>query len=418
MKRFIAVLVVAMLLVSMIGIMTASAASAKVSFSGPKEVQAGKTYTISYTLKVSGAAAANANISVGGVFETVSGGDNLFHDTVPNNTSKSYKGSVKVKVASGAQPGDKGTISVSGGYSFVDEAYNESSGGVSGGYSATVVTQLSSTPKPETEGGEPKATREPSEWEKLADSVGQMPEGDKLMVDITGSTKIPASLLSALKEKQGILELNFGSYSCLINGASLNIAEDLKELDLSLSMEKDEALSAVSGGQDVYQLHFAHSGQLPGPITYRIKAEGSNPGDTLYLYYYYGQAGVLEGKQIAVVDEEGYVNFTIVHCSSYVVTGGLIEGAMGALNAENPEKDQLIASLEARVIELETELAAAKEAAADVETPVVAEAPAQPVQTGLPIEVLVAVSLGAVLIAVFITMLACKAGPFKRGRHA
>ena len=415
MKRFTAILIVAMLLVSMVGIMTASAASAKVSFSGPKEIQAGKTYTISYTLKTSGVAAANANISVGGVFEVVSSGENLFHDSIPNNTSKSYKSSVKVRVASGAQPGDKGTISVSGDYSVLDEAGGVNTGGVSGGYSATVVTQLSSTPKPESDG--PKETRAPTEWELLKGSIEQMPEGDKLMLEVKESTKIPASLLTALKEKQGVLELNFGSYSCLINGASLNIAEDLKELDLSLSMEKDEALSAASGGQDVYQLHFAHSGQLPGPITYRIKAEGGNPGDTLYLYYYYNQAGVLEGKQIAVVDDEGFVSFTIYHCSSYVVTGGLIEGAAGALNAENPEKDQLIASLEARVGELEAELSAAQ-AAADVETPVVAEPPAQPVQTGLPIEVLVAAALGAALIAVFITMLACKAGPFKRGRHA
>ena len=164
MKRFTAILIVAMLLVSMVGIMTASAASAKVSFSGPKEIQAGKTYTISYTLKTSGVAAANANISVGGVFEVVSSGENLFHDSIPNNTSKSYKSSVKVRVASGAQPGDKGTISVSGDYSVLDEAGGVNTGGVSGGYSATVVTQLSSTPKPESDG--PKETRAPTRSEE------------------------------------------------------------------------------------------------------------------------------------------------------------------------------------------------------------------------------------------------------------
>ncbi len=86
--------------------------SASVTFSGAANVAQGQTFTYSYTLNVKGASTANANIAVGGVFEKVSGGTNLFYDTIPNNTTGSVSGSITVKVKSTAKPGDVGTIFV------------------------------------------------------------------------------------------------------------------------------------------------------------------------------------------------------------------------------------------------------------------------------------------------------------------
>ena len=112
-KKLISMILVAVILISLFGITPAFAAgSALVTFSGSTVVLRGQTYTITYTLHVNGACAANANISVGGAFEKVSGGDNLFYDTIPQNTSGTKSGTVTVRVKSNAPIGATGTISV------------------------------------------------------------------------------------------------------------------------------------------------------------------------------------------------------------------------------------------------------------------------------------------------------------------
>ncbi len=104
--------------------------------------------------------------------------------------------------------------------------------------------------------------------------------------------------------------------------------DDFDGLDVGFSMEKDEALSANFDGKDVFQLHFNHSGELPCPLIYKVKAEGYSSGDELYLYYKYDSSGVIEAKQKVIVDSEGYITFQIYHCSSYVLTDEIIEGAV------------------------------------------------------------------------------------------
>ncbi|MEZ4358065.1 MAG: hypothetical protein R2876_05500 [Eubacteriales bacterium] len=74
-------------------------------------------------------------------------------------------------------------------------------------------------------------------------------------------------------------------------------------------MVKDELLSQAAGGFDVYQLNFNYHGELPGIFSYTFYASENEPGDTLYLYYSYKQAGIIEGMQSAVVDARWLCDF-------------------------------------------------------------------------------------------------------------
>jgi hypothetical protein len=67
MKKFLPLLLAAVLAVSMLGITTVSAASATVSFKGSSTVVAGGTYTYSIYVNLSGAFGAMGNISCSGV---------------------------------------------------------------------------------------------------------------------------------------------------------------------------------------------------------------------------------------------------------------------------------------------------------------------------------------------------------------
>lgn len=439
MKKFLSIFIVMVLLVSFIGIITAFASSTSASISGNSTVYAGQTYTFTYKMKYSSACAANTDpVSVGGFFEKVSGGEGLFHDSIPDNTSGSKTGTIKVKVKSDAKPGDTGTITVKGYYTYLNDEYKVESGSFSKTYKATVEKKSTSTAKPKSTrdpNATPRPTDPPTVWELAAADVAAMEAGGTTTVTEPDDTLLPIEILSDIKDNGGSLSVDFGSYRCTISGTDISaIPESMDELDLGMDMKVDEKLSEATGDKDVYQLHFNHDGQFPCKISYTFKATESSPGDIVYLYYYYGTAGVIEGQASATVDENGFVTFDIYHCSSYFVSDTVIEGS---INSFDTESDAEIAALTATLtktqtkldealaenINLKTELEAAPakqldvaETAADVDVAAASAVGA----FGVSLPALIAALVGVALLSMVLTMLICRVGLFKRndGRHS
>ena len=193
----------------------------------------------------------------------------------------------------------------------------------------------SSTPGPTrgTEGGDaPKPTRVPVQldatgWEAAEEALTGMETGSLGSIQTPDDTLVPVSLLQTLQQTQCALAIDMGGYTCTIDGVDLaEIPDDFGSVDIGMTMEKDAALSATCGG-NAYELRFNYHGELPGLFTFRVKAEGSRPGDTIYVYYFDEEAGVFEGLLVATVDDEGYVSFGITHCSSYYIASEMIPGA-------------------------------------------------------------------------------------------
>jgi len=165
-------------------------------------------------------------------------------------------------------------------------------------------------------------------WQDIMEMISQLESGGIVQVGRIANTKMPADVLKALKACHGILEIDFGDYICQIDSSQLNDSlSDFAVLDLGVNMVKDLQLSKAAGDKDIYQLHFNYHGELPGIISYKFKAVHSQPGETLFMYYLYSQAGIIEGMQSAVVDENGNVTFSFYHCSSYFVSSTIIQGS-------------------------------------------------------------------------------------------
>lgn len=433
MKRFTALLVTAILLISIVGVLTALAGVDSVTINGgPTSIQAGKTYEYTVTVKATGYNF-SCDVSSSGAF-------NVKHvdcDTGRDNDNGSLSKTVKISVTvdSGANIGDKGYIKVKGQGCYIDtETGNPANAfSITGALEASVVNPSSPTPRPSTESGSSaksvKATAAPTEWDIAAASVEAMQQGGSLTVEITNDPKIPTTILASVKEKQGTLTLNFDGYTCAIDGKALgSLPESAESVDLSMSMVKNEALSSGVSGKDAYQLHFAHQGQLPGKLSYKFKAENNKPGDILYLYYYYSQSGVCEGLQSATVDENGYVTFEIYHCSSYIVSASAIEGAAGADFTSESASALVLQEAQDNQAKLETQLEdaqnTAKELQSQIDTLKADVAPGSPLAAsaskpaeqlfGVPNSSLIAALAGTALISMFITMLICRVGIFRK----
>ena len=237
--------------------------------------------------------------------------------------------------------------------------------GASPGVTTTPLTAPSVTPRPSssnsvavttpapTRGTEesayddPQPTRVPIEleatdWEAAEQAIAGMESGSLGSIEMPDGTFVPISLLQTLQQTQCALEIDMGDYTCTIDGADLaQIPDDLGSVDIGMTMEKDAKLSAACGGS-AYELRFNYHGELPGVFTFRVKAEGSRPGDTIYVYYFNEDAGEFESLVAATVDDEGCVSFGITHCSSYYFTNALIPGAENNFKvaAETAEKSE------------------------------------------------------------------------------
>ena len=178
----------------------------------------------------------------------------------------------------------------------------------------------------------PKPTRVPVQldatgWEAAEEALTGMEAGSLGSIQTPDDTLVPVSLLQTLQQTQCALAIDMGGYTCTIDGVDLaEIPDDFGSVDIAMTMEKDAALSATCGG-NAYELRFNYHGELPGVFTFRVKAEGSRPGDTIYVYYFDEEAGIFEGLLAATVDDEGYVSFGITHCSSYYIASEMIPGA-------------------------------------------------------------------------------------------
>lgn len=412
MKRFLPLLIVMILIVSIIGIGSVSAGA---SISGKSEVLAGRTYTYKGTASYTATSLICAIRGLG-VWKDGDGGGS---DTDSPLTATA---SIEISIPSDAKPGDKYTIEFWGNYQAGgnQESFKTTK-------TITVVEQAPTTTK------DPNATPRPPEgWEIVEESMVEAEKGAVVKSEMKDDYKIPESLLKKAVENENILEIDFGTYRCTIDPAELNDFEGIKSLDLKLDFEKAAGLSEFADGKDVYQLHFGHSGQLPGKLTFTFEATENQPGDIVYLYYFYGEAEIVEGKMSAVVDENGMVTFDIYHCSSYFVTSEVIEGALSnfdtesaatieelttALDEKQTELDAANTQIETLTTENTTLETAVEDAENEVEDLKAAQASAEANnkdQGEYSLVVLIAAVAAGVLLAILLTMLFTKAGLFRR----
>ena len=367
-----------------------AASRVDVSIKGPQDVKPGVTYEYTYEITMTDAYELHAKVSCDNASISGNKTPSIPEEGDLTNTSKTIKGSFSVTIPTEASHGDKFTIFIKGKYDFsVAGIPSGTTPEINYSYPLTVsvpeqptpqptptpqpsqaptatpvpadaptptpttvptpvpeprktdkpintaspAATVSSTPAPspsaaahDSSADSSKPTETPEKWNALSAELDRLDKGGTLSISLSEAENLPVSTLKALKAKQATLNIDFGGYSCIIDGAKLGtLSDDSSVCQLAVSLEKDAAISDAADGHDIYQLHFAQTGEMPGRFTYRFAASENEPGDTLYLYCYHALSGVAEYKQSAVVDESGNASFDIYEGLSYFVTASLIE---------------------------------------------------------------------------------------------
>ena len=112
-----------------------------------------------------------------------------------------------------------------------------------------------------------------------------------------------------------------------------NIKDDIY-IDLNLRLDIDAETSSTNKinkkvDQNKLIVSFDHHGELPEVATVRINVRDKfADGDKLYLYYYNADTDQIEYIDRGLKVKDGYVEFSIDHCSDYFLTAAIVQEAI------------------------------------------------------------------------------------------
>lgn len=180
--------------------------------------------------------------------------------------------------------------------------------------------------------GEPADVTTSVEAPDFAESVSQAAEDAYIMADFGPGATLPGEAFDALAGTDRILVLTSGDITWQFRGRDIqNTSKDIRldvqvtRLDEAVSAE-GQAISRSLGNAPAMVLEFPDNGRLPGKATLKVNLDGDmqqylGSSQGLNLYYYNDNTGELElvAENLSVL-QDSYVEFSIDHCSYYVVT--------------------------------------------------------------------------------------------------
>lgn len=142
-----------------------------------------------------------------------------------------------------------------------------------------------------------------------------------------GSIELTSDIFKAIKENGNDFIYNVTDendnviYSWTFGSDTMGDKEIDVDLGMSFETELDDEIISKSGVEDPLFINFNFHGELPGPATIKVYVGDKYADeDTVYLYYYDEENDeVLKVGNKALTVKEGYVEFTINHCSVYFV---------------------------------------------------------------------------------------------------
>lgn len=172
-------------------------------------------------------------------------------------------------------------------------------------------------------------------WKNVSKNVETKDGVSVIELDMRQDGRLSADILKNLAKKKIQAVLDYGSYQWQIDGGTIGaIPSNQNYYDLSLNTRKLKNLSVAANDSDLLQFETAYDGDLPFTAQLRYQAGKSYAGKILFLGYYNEQDGLLEYVDHQKADSNGYVTFSFMHFSRYVITS---EDLWGILQEEIPE---------------------------------------------------------------------------------
>lgn len=149
---------------------------------------------------------------------------------------------------------------------------------------------------------------------------------EKKDVILKKDDKITVDNLNVIKESKKIVEFNKYNdekkllYSWIFDGSQIDEAFEINT-NLNFISEYINEIGTASNYAEGLYLNFEHNGKLPNGTKVKVYVgDKFTDGNIVNVYYYNQETSNLEAIQKDLIVTEGYVEFSIEHCSDYFVT--------------------------------------------------------------------------------------------------
>lgn len=165
---------------------------------------------------------------------------------------------------------------------------------------------------------------------KLTDSLVNSSLAEVSIVSAKKAPTLSSNIFSQMKKNQNDItigvtdENNRLQYQWSFSSDTITQSGIDMDLTISFDTDRENEVKEITGRDDLMYLSFSHHGALPGPA--KIKTYVGNKykdGDVVYLYYFNEDKNRVEsvgGVNQGLVVKDGYVEYTITHCSLYFLS--------------------------------------------------------------------------------------------------
>ena len=168
------------------------------------------------------------------------------------------------------------------------------------------------------------STSESGGWEEIGTEIEEAQPGDTIVVDMNGTTEVPAEIFEEVAGKDVTVEFELeDGISWAVNGQDIPTATDFSDLDLGVDMGTSgisvDVINSVTGELGSVQITLAHDGEFGFALTLTAPLGRENAGYWANLYHYDEDAKTLNYETSAQINDQGDVSLRMTHASQYAI---------------------------------------------------------------------------------------------------
>lgn len=168
------------------------------------------------------------------------------------------------------------------------------------------------------------ATGESGGWEEIGNEIEEAQPGETIVVDMNGTTEVPAEIFEEVAGKDVTVEFDLGGgISWTVNGQDVPTGTSFQNLNLGVEMGTSgisaDVINDITGEHGSVQVTLAHDGEFGFAITLTAPLGSDNAGYWANLYYYHEDSETLTFQTSGRIEEDGSVSLRFNHASQYAI---------------------------------------------------------------------------------------------------
>lgn len=163
-------------------------------------------------------------------------------------------------------------------------------------------------------------------WDVICEDVKQASKGDKITVDMNGTTVVPEKLFDQIRGENVTVVFDMGNgITWSVNGKDVT-ADSGKDIDFGVKFGTEaegaipvEVINSVTGEKSYMSLSLSHDGEFGFKAVLSLNVDKKNAGLYASLYYFNEQTGEMEFICEEEIGKDGSVELTFNHASDYII---------------------------------------------------------------------------------------------------